>query len=290
LRLVEQYARGAPGEFPIAKSLRERADRGASQWPLRSVRVERSGPVAWVLLDRPEVLNSLNSELLTQVEAAFATLEAEGEVRAVVLAGSSPVFAAGADIAEMERKSLAEGFDFGFLGQRVADRVERFPAPVIALVEGYALGGGLELALAADFILATEGAQLGLPEVTVGIHPGMGGATRLSRLIGRARAKALIFTGVPIPAEEAYRLGFVARVLPAGSAREETQKLAELIASRAPLGVRWAKQVVDRGQDASLATALYLEGESAGRTFGTADRTEGMRAFLERRKPKFEGK
>ena len=152
---------------------------------------------------------------------------------------------------------------------------------MIALVEGYALGGGLELALAADFIVAAEGAQLGLPEVTVGIHPGMGGATRLSRLIGRARTKLLTYSGVPVSAEEAYRLGFVARLLPAGAAREEAQALAELIASRAPLAVRWVKQVIDRGEDAAMATALHLEAKSDGHTFGTTDRKEGMRAFSE---------
>ena len=161
---------------------------------------------------------------------------------------------------------------------------------MIALVEGYALGGGLELALSADFIVAAEGAQLGLPEVTVGIHPGMGGASRLTRLIGRAKTKLLTYTGTPVSAEEAFRLGFVARVVPAASAREDVEALAETIASRAPLGVRWVKRVIDRGMDAPLASALVLEAESAGLTFGTDDRREGMRAFLERRKPKFEGK
>jgi enoyl-CoA hydratase / 3-hydroxyacyl-CoA dehydrogenase len=290
LSLVEQYARTWPGNFPVSEALRHRVAHGERTWHLRLVRVERDGPVAWVLLDRPEVLNSLNSDVLVQVERAFAELEDERAIRAVILAGSSPTFAAGADIAEMERKSLAEGVEFGFLGQRVAERVERFSAPVIALVEGFALGGGLELALAADFIVAAEGAQLGLPEVTVGIHPGMGGATRLTRLIGRARTKLLTYTGVPVSAEEAYRLGFVAKVFPAATARDETKALADLIASRAPLGVRWVKQVIDRGFDAPLATGLHLEGESAGHTFGTSDRTEGMRAFLEKRKPKFEGK
>ena len=208
----------------------------------------------------------------------------------VVLGGYTPLIAAGADKAEMEKKSHAEGVAFGFLGQRVAERIERFPAPVIALVEGYALGGGLELALAADLLVAAEGAQLGLPEVTVGIHPGMGGATRLTRLVGRARAKLLTYTGTPVSAEEAYRLGFVATVVPAAVAREEVSALAETIASRAPLGVRWVKQVIDRGLDASLASALHLEAESAGHTFGTDDRKEGMRAFLEKRPPKFQGK
>ncbi len=290
LGLAEAYARAWPGNFPVSAQLRERAARGERRWPLRLVRVEQDGPVAWVLLDRPEVLNSLNSELLGQLDATFRELEGAPGIRAVVLAGSSPVFAAGADIEEMRGKSHAEGVEFGFLGQRAAERIERFPAPVVALVEGYALGGGLEIALAADFILAAEGAVLGLPEVGLGIHPGMGGATRLTRLIGRARTKMLVFTGARVSAEEAYRLGFVARVVPAESARDEARTLAETIAANAPLAVRWVKQVIDRGADASTATALHLEAESAGHTFATSDRTEGMTAFHERRKPRFEGK
>ncbi len=290
-RLVAAYAARWPdGAFPVSSELKERAARHEARWPLRCVRVERRGRVAWVLLDRPEVLNALSTDLLEQLEATFRSLETEPGIGAVVLAGSSPVFAAGADIAEMERKSPVEGVEFGFVGQRAALEIERFPAPVIALVEGYALGGGLEIALAADFIVAAEGSVLGLPEVTVGIHPGMGGATRLSRLIGRARTKLLVYSGVPVAAEEAARLGFVARVVPVASARDDVEALAETIASRAPLGVRWAKQVIDRGLDAPLEVALRLEAESAGRTFSTADRTEGMRAFLEKRRPAFEGK
>jgi len=288
--LVEEYARRWHGNFPLSRELRERTLRGERKWPLAYVRVERKGPAAWVLLDRPEVLNALSTDVLEQLEQTFRALETERTLRVVVLAGSSPVFAAGADIAEMEQKSPSEGIEFGFLGQRVAERIERFPAPVIALVEGYALGGGLEIALAADFIIAAAGAKLGLPEVTVGIHPGMGGATRLSRLVGRAQTKLLTYSGLPVSAEEAHRIGFVVRVVPPDTAREEVQALAETIASRAPLGVRWVKQVIDRGTDASLSSALHFEAESAGRTFSTGDRTEGMRAFLERRKPEFQGK
>jgi enoyl-CoA hydratase / 3-hydroxyacyl-CoA dehydrogenase len=289
LRLVEAYARPWGEGFPVSEELRARASRGERAWPLRYVKVEREGAVAWVLLDRPEVLNALSTELLTQLESAFSALATDPALRVVVLAGSGPVFAAGADIAEMAAKTPAEGVDFGFVGQRVARAIERFPLPVIALVEGYALGGGLEVALAADLVVSASGAQLGLPEVTVGIHPGMGGATRLSRLIGPANAKLLVFTGVPVSAEEAYRLGFVAKVVPADRAREEAGALARTIASRAPLGVRWVKRVIDDGAATTLDEALRLEGESAGRTFSTADRTEGMRAFLERRKPEFRG-
>jgi enoyl-CoA hydratase/3-hydroxyacyl-CoA dehydrogenase len=287
---VQTYAARWGDAFPVSHDLVERAERGDRAWPLKLVRVERRGGVAWVLLDRPEVLNSLNSHVLAQLDEAFLDLEDSTEVRCIVLAGASPVFAAGADIAEMAKKDLAEGRAFGFIGQAVCKRIEEFRCPVIALVEGYALGGGLEIALAADFIVAAEGAQLGLPETTVGIHPGFGGASRLTRLIGRARTKLLIFTGVPVSAEEAARLGFVVRVYPADRIREEVGAMAQTIAERAPLAVSWAKAVVNRGADSTLDASLRLEGESAGHTFGTSDRTEGMNAFLERRKPKFEGR
>jgi enoyl-CoA hydratase / 3-hydroxyacyl-CoA dehydrogenase len=287
---VEVYAAQWGEAFPVSRDFGDRARRGDRSWPQRLVRVEKNGAVAWVLLDRPEVLNSLNSQVLAQLDQAFVDLDADREVRCVVLAGAGPVFAAGADIAEMAKKDLADGRAFGFVGQAVCKRIEEFRAPVLALIEGYALGGGLELALAADLILAAEGAQLGLPETTVGIHPGFGGASRLTRLIGRARTKLLIFTGTPVSAEEAARLGFVVRTYPPERIREEVGALAATIADRAPLAVAWAKAVVNRGADATLDTALRLEGESAGHTFGTADRTEGMNAFLERRKPKFEGR
>jgi enoyl-CoA hydratase/3-hydroxyacyl-CoA dehydrogenase len=287
---VEEFARPWGPDFPIARELRDRAERGETEWPQQYVRVERDGPVAWVLLDRPEVLNSLNSRVLRQVDDAFRDLESQRDVRVVVLAGSSPVFAAGADIAEMAAKDLPAGRAFGFFGQAICRRIEEFRAPVLALVEGYALGGGLELALAADFIVAADGARLGLPETSVGIHPGFGGASRLTHLIGKARTKLLVFSGVPVTAREAYELGFVAHVFPAESARVDARALARTIAERAPLAVEWVKTVINRAADSSLDASLRLEGESAGHTFATRDRTEGMQAFLERRRPEFEGR
>jgi enoyl-CoA hydratase / 3-hydroxyacyl-CoA dehydrogenase len=290
LRQVEEYAARWKGAFPVASGLRQRAGAGETAWPLRYVRVERDGPVAWVLLDRPEVLNSLNSAVLAQLESAFDGLERAEGLRVVVLAGSSPVFAAGADIAEMARKDLLEGRAFGFVGQALCRKIEEFPTPVLAFVEGYALGGGLELALACDFIVATEEARLGLPEATVGIHPGFGGASRLTRTIGRSATKYLVYTGEAIPAAEAARLGVVVRLLPSATGRAEMAELARLIASRAPLALAWVKRVINRGMDGSLEVSLRLEGESAGYTFATEDRTEGMRAFLERRPPRFQGR
>jgi enoyl-CoA hydratase / 3-hydroxyacyl-CoA dehydrogenase len=288
---VESYAARFPGNFPVSPELHARVRSGQTRWPLRLVRVEQDGPIAWVLLDRPEVLNAVNSEVLEQLDETFTALAEVPELRVVVLAGSSPVFAAGADIAEMVDKDLAGGRRFGFAGQVVCKRIEEFRTPVIALVEGYALGGGLELALACDFIVAAAGARLGLPEVKVGIHPGWGGASRLTRLVGRANAKYVVFTGrEDISAEEAFDLGFVTRVVPAEAARDDVARMARLIADRAPLAVQWVKGVVNRAVDSPLDASLRLEGESAGHTFATRDRTEGMRAFLERRKPDFEGK
>lgn len=290
LKRAQEYGRRyGPEAFPISDELVRRAAAGEHRWPLQYVRTEHRGHVAWVLLDRPAVLNSLNSEVLDQLASAFHRLRRESSVRAVVLAGAGPVFCAGADIAEMATKTVPQGRAFGFHGQEVCRAIEEFPSPVIALVEGYALGGGLEIALSADLILAAETAKLGLPEVTVGIHPGFGGASRLTRLIGRARAKLVVFTGQTFTAPEAHALGFVTTVVPPGSAKAEAQALAEMIASRAPLAVGWAKSVINRGIDGSLEGSLRLEGESAGHTFATEDRTEGMRAFLERRPPKFQG-
>lgn len=288
--LVTEYASRWPAQFPIAPELLERAGRGVRAWPLQYVRIDRRGAVAWVLLDRPEVLNSLSSTLLLQVREAFEQLASAPEIRVVVLAGSSPVFAAGADIAEMAQKDLTAGRAFGYLGQETCRVIAEFPHPVVALVEGYALGGGLELALACDILIASEGARLGLPEATVGIHPGMGGASRLTRRIGPARTKYLIFTAEPVTAAEAARLGFVTALVPTVSARTDVQRIAETIAARAPLALTEVKRVIDIGQDIPLTAALRLEGESAGYTFATDDRTEGMQAFLERRPARFLGR
>lgn len=287
---VREYARPFGDAFPISQELTARAQRGELHWPLRYVRTEKRGKVHWVLLDRPQVLNSLSSPLLRQLAETITELDHDPSVRCVVLAGASPVFSAGADVAEMADKDPVEGREFGFIGQATCRAIERFHAPLIAFVQGYALGGGLEVALACDFIVASAEAKLGLPEVTVGIHPGMGGASRLTRLLGRPGAKYLIFTGNPVSAAEAEELGIVVRTFATDRAREEVQALAESIADRAPLAVEWVKSVIDRGADAPLESALRLEGESAGRTFTTRDRTEGMRAFVARRRPEFEGR
>ncbi len=289
-RVREFGRRYGPEAFPISAELVRRAGASEARWPIRYVRTESRNGVTWVLLDRPAVMNSLNGEVVRQLGATFAALREDPSVRAVVLAGAGPYFSAGADIAEMATKTVVEGRAFGFQGQEVCKAIEEFPAPVLSLVEGFALGGGLEIALSTDLLLAADTAKLGLPEVSVGIHPGFGGASRLTRLVGRAAAKLVIFTAQPFSAAEAHELGIVTRVLPAATARADAQALAETIASRAPLAVSWVKSVINRGIDGTLDGSLRLEGESAGHTFATADRTEGMRAFLERRRPRFEGR
>ncbi|HYK92908.1 MAG TPA: enoyl-CoA hydratase-related protein, partial [Thermoplasmata archaeon] len=287
---VQTFARAWGPAFPVAPELVERGKKGEHGWPLHYVRTEKRGVVAWVLLDRPQVMNSLSTPVLTQLEEAFQRLHDDPTVRCVVLAGASPTFCAGADIGEMAQKDAVEGRSFGRLGAAVCRAIERSPMPVIAFVEGYALGGGLEIALACDFIVASETAKVGLPEVSIGIHPGMGGASRLARLVGPGRAKYLVLLGAPVSATEAQRLGVIVRTFPSDGAREEVQSMAESIAGHAPLAVRWVKGVIDRGMDSPLDSAVQLETESAGRTFQTDDRAEGMRAFLERRRPHFEGR
>lgn len=283
------HARWKDG-FPVSAQLQSLVASGATTWSLLQVRLRKEGSVAWVLLDRPEVMNALNSSVLEELEGCVNSAAADPEVRVVLLAGSSNVFSAGADIVEMSNKTVREAREFTHLGQRVARRIETLPKPVVAVVEGFALGGGLELALSCDFILASNGTQLGLPEVSVGIHPGFGGSQRMVRLIGRARTKLLVESGIKIGAEEAERWGLVARTYSPEKLHEEALSLARTIAGQAPLAVRMIREVVDHGADADLPTALHLEAESASSTFSTEDQKEGMRAFQEKRAPKFTGR
>ncbi len=276
--------------FPVSKELTRLGKEGAPLWPLAQVRVRKEGPLGWVLLDRPEVMNALNTRLLEELHEKVVQTASDPEVRVLLLAGSSNVFAAGADIAEMASKTVNEGREFTMLGQRVTREIETLAKPVIAVVEGYALGGGLELALSCDFILAAEGTVMGLPEVSLGIHPGFGGTQRMVRLVGRARTKMMVESGLRIKAEEAERWGLVARRFPPEHLHEEARSLAKLIASQAPIAVRLAREVTDLGSDTDLPTALRLEAESASYTFSTEDQKEGMRAFQERRPPKFRGR
>lgn len=244
-----------------------------------------------VSINRPEALNALNMETLYEVQKAFRELEDNPEVNVVILTGAGDrAFIAGADILEMKDMSCLEAVRFSKLGHTTLDQIEGLKKTVIAAVNGFALGGGTEVALACDFVFASEKAKFGLPEVTLGVFPGFGGTQRLPRSIGKARAKELIFTGAMISAGEAKDLGMVNRVFPAESLMEETRKVAQKIASNGPIAVQLAKTNVNKGYDVGLREGCHMEAVSFGVCFTTMDQKEGMTSFLEKRKPQFKGK
>lgn len=246
--------------------------------------------IAIIKVNRPKVLNALNRETLLELQAALRELEGRQDLLALIITGEGEkAFVAGADIAEMAEMNAKEALEFSRLGHETFRMIEEFPCPTIAAVNGYALGGGLELALACDIILASEKARLGLPEVTLGICPGFAGTQRLPRLIGKARAKELIFTGEMIDAQKAYELGIVNRVCPAEKLLEEALELAKKIAKNGPVAVRTSKRLVNHGLEVSLAQGEAMEEEAWANLFSTEDQKEGMKAFLEKRKPQYKG-
>jgi enoyl-CoA hydratase len=260
-----------------------------------NVLCDEQGPVRTVTVNRPDVLNALDGRTLEELDQVFAGLEAAcggpDGVRCVILTGAGEkAFVAGADIAAMATMGVEEARRFSELGRRLGERVERLAVPVIAAVNGFALGGGLELALLCDFIIASTSAKLGQPEVNVGVLPGFGGSQRLARRIGTARARQLLYTGELITAEQGLAWGLCNEVTAPGDLVPRARALAERIAGRAPLAVAAAKRAVRAGEDLPLDRALWFEqGEFAG-LFGTADQKEGMRAFLEKRPPRWQGK
>jgi len=254
------------------------------------IRLDREHGVATVTVDRPERLNALDSGTLTMLLGVFEELARDESVRAVVLTGAGDrAFIAGADIVEMKEKEPAQALAFARLGQTVCAAIEAAPQPVIAAINGYALGGGCEIALACDIRLASERAVLGQPEVTLGVPPGWGGTQRLPRLIGAGLARELIYTGRRVGAEEALRIGLVNAVVPADELLDRAHELARTIARNAPVAVRLAKEAIRRGLDVDLDAGLVLEAQAFALAFSTADQKEGMTAFLERRVPEFRG-
>lgn len=253
--------------------------------------LEKKDGIAIVKINRPKVLNALNSETLDELRDLAIRLDEDREVLVVILTGEGDkAFIAGADIAEMKDKNPYEGMVFSLKGHEALLALEKMKKPVIAAVNGYALGGGLEVALASDIIYASERAKLGLPEVTLGIHPGFGGTQRLIRIVGILRAKELIFTGKMISAEEAYKIGLVNKVVAHERLMEEVLSLAETIKANGPVAISFAKELINRSFSLDLHSGLQLEAESFGLCFGTYDQKEGMTAFLEKRKPLFKGR
>ena len=253
-----------------------------------------AAPVRTLTVNRPDVLNALNGQVLAELEQAFAALDqpptADG-VRCVILTGAGDkAFAAGADIAAMSRMGPEEARRFSELGRRLANRVDGLAVPVIAAVNGFALGGGLELALLCDFILASSNAKLGQPEVNVGVLPGFGGTQRLVRRIGIGQARQLLYTGELIGADEARTLGLVNEVTAPPDLLPRARALAGRIATRAPLAVAAVKRAIRAGEDLPMDRALWFEQGEFSALFGTADQKEGMQAFLEKRPPNWQGK
>jgi len=246
------------------------------------------GPVRVITVHRPDKLNALDRATLSALHRAFDDAADAADVRVVVLTGTGPkAFVAGADIAEMSDLSPADAREFSLLGQRMMRRVERMPKPVIAMVNGFALGGGLELAMCCHLRIAADTAKLGLPEVTLGLIPGFGGSQRLLRLAGRAAALELCLLGAPVDAARALQLGIVNRAVPAAELETETMRLAERLAGQAPLAMRGILDVVAVGGECAIDEALEYESAQFGLVFSTEDAREGTRAFLERRKPVF---
>ncbi|MBI1734033.1 MAG: enoyl-CoA hydratase/isomerase family protein [Candidatus Rokubacteria bacterium] len=245
---------------------------------------------ALVTFDRPDALNAVDARALTDLETVVARLEADDETAVVVLTGAGRAFVGGGDIAHMAALTPDEGERFVHRGQAVLRRLERLPQITVAAINGFALGGGLEIALACDLRVAAESAELGLPEVTVGLIPGWGGTQRLVRLAGRGVAKDLVFTGRRLAAREALELGVVNRVVHDDALLETCRELAARIRRASPIAVRQAKKAIDEGAELSLDQGLVLEAEAWLVNFCAPDRVEGLRAFVEKRRPVYRGR
>ncbi len=250
------------------------------------VKLERQGHVALITIDRPEALNALNSQVLTDLDEVLDRVEADEEIYVAVLTGAGRSFVAGADIAEMKEFTSSDGKRFGVHGGNVFLKLENLSKPVIAAVNGFALGGGCELSMACDIRLASEKAKFGQPEVGLGITPGFGGTQRLPRIVGVSKAMELILTAKVIKADEAKAIGLVSEVYPPEELLPKAMELANAICANAQIAVRESKRCIRMGLQADIHTGCAFEAEAFGVTCGTADKDEGMGAFLEKRSEK----
>ncbi len=252
--------------------------------------LEVADPVATIFFNRPKALNALNNALFDELDIALDQIKENKDIRVLILTGSGDKsFVAGADIAELSKMSPLQGKVFSRRGQKIFSKIEDLPIPVIAAVNGFALGGGSEAALACDFIYASEKALFGLPEITLGLIPGFGGTQRLARVVGINRAKELIFIGKPIKAQEAMAYGMVNKICEPDKLMEEVLKTANLIAARGKVALRSAKEVIQSGLNTDLETGCKIESDAFGLNMASEDAKEGTSAFLEKRKPAFKG-
>jgi enoyl-CoA hydratase len=255
----------------------------------KNILVKKEGAVGVVTLNRPKALNALNAELLEELAAALEEFDADPAIRAIVVTGSDRAFAAGADIKEMAAKSYMDVFKTNFL-VRSSERIAAIRKPVVAAVAGYALGGGCELAMMCDFIIAADTAKFGQPETTLGVMPGIGGSQRLTRFVGKSKAMDMCLTGRTMDAVEAERAGLVSRVVPAADLLAEAMKAAAKIAEQSLPILMMTKEAVNRAYETTLAEGLRFEQRLFHSVFATEDQKEGMAAFVEKRKPVFKDK
>lgn len=252
---------------------------------MTNVLLEKKGNIAVATINRPKALNALNSQVLEDLNELVELVKADEEIRALVLTGcGEKAFVAGADIGEMSTLTKAEGEAFGKKGNDVFRKLETFPIPVIAAVNGFALGGGCEISMSCDIRICSENAVFGQPEVGLGITPGFGGTQRLARIVGTGKAKEMIYGARNIKAEEAYRIGLVNNVYPAEELMPAAKKLASTIARNAPIAVRNCKRAINEGIQVDMDQAIVIEEKLFGSCFETYDQKEGMNAFLEKRK------
>ena len=251
------------------------------------LKLNKQNRITTIEIARPEALNALNRDLLLELESCIAHLEEDKTTRVAIIAGSGKAFVAGADIAAMKTYDYQKAYEFGGIGQVVFTRIERSPIVSIAAINGFALGGGLELAIACDIRVASKVAKLGLPEVGLGLIPGFGGTQRLSRLIGAGLAKEIIFTADMIPAEEAYRIGLVNKLVEPADLITTANNIANSICSRGSHAVREAKRVIWEGMETTQDEGMKLEQKAFGNIFNDKETHEGLSAFLEKRKPNF---
>jgi enoyl-CoA hydratase/3-hydroxyacyl-CoA dehydrogenase len=256
-----------------------------------TLKIEREDSVLWITLNRPHRLNSFNDVLMEELADALDTAEKDPSVRCVVITGEGDrAFSAGADVTMFPKATPVKAEEFSRLGQKVFGKIEEMSKPVIAAINGFALGGGLELALACDFRIAAEHAELGSPEVNLGLIPGWGGTQRLVRIVGLAKAKEMVMLGTRLKAEEALRIGLVHKVVHYEKLRDEVCELAKKLSEGPPIALKYAKFAINFGTQVPLDAGLRIESALMGLTFSTEDLKEGVEAFMSRRKAEFKGK